>query len=87
MNSKADKIAGAVRSHRGIENSLHWVLDAAFHEYRRRKRTGNAAENFSIICRIALNLIKNETSKKRSVKRKRLDVGCNNDYLFKILKN
>jgi hypothetical protein len=32
-----------------------------------------------------LNLIKNETSKKRSVKGKRLDAGWDNDYLLKIL--
>ena len=87
LNADAEKIGRAVRSHWGIENSLHWVLDVAFHEDSSRKRTGNAAENFSIICRIALNLIKNEISKKRSVKGKRLDAGWNNDYLSKILKN
>jgi predicted transposase YbfD/YdcC len=87
LDANAEKAANAVRSHWGIENSLHWVLDVAFHEDSSRKRTGNAAENFSIICRIALNLIKNETTKKRSVKGKRLDAGWNNDYLLKILKN
>jgi predicted transposase YbfD/YdcC len=85
--ANAERIAKAVRSHWSIENSLHWVLDVAFHEDSSRKRTGNTAENFSIICRIALNLIKNETSKKRSIKGKRLDAGWNNDYLLKILKN
>jgi hypothetical protein len=44
-------------------------------------------ENFSIINRIALNLIKHEKSKKRSNKGKRLDAGWDNDYLLKILKN
>ena len=87
MDTNAEKIGKAVRSHWAIENSLHWVLDVAFHEDSSRKRTGNAAENFSIINRIALNLIKNETSKKRSVKGKRLIAGWGNDYLIKILKN
>jgi len=56
-------------------------------ENQSRKRDGNAAQNFSLINRIALNLLKNEPSKKRSVKGKRLTAGWNNDYLLKILKN
>ncbi|MDR0750060.1 MAG: ISAs1 family transposase, partial [Tannerellaceae bacterium] len=52
-----------------------------------RKRDGYAAQNFSLLNRIALNLIKQEQSKKRSVRRKRLDAGWDNDYLIKILKN
>ncbi|MET3981845.1 putative transposase YbfD/YdcC [Mucilaginibacter sp. UYP25] len=87
MGAGAEKIAGAVRSHWGIENSLHWILDVAFNEDSSRKRTGNVAENFSIICRIALNLIKNDTTKKRSVKGKRLIAGWDNDYLLNILEN
>jgi len=87
INANAEKIEKAVRSHWGIENSLHWVLDVAFHEDSSRKRTGNAAENFSVICRIALNLIKNEKTKKRSVKGKKLIAGWDNEYLLKILKN
>lgn len=77
----------SVRAHWGIENSLHWVLDVAFREDQSRKRSENAAENFSLLCRMALNLLKNEKSTKRSVKGKRLDAGWNNDYLLKILKN
>jgi hypothetical protein len=41
---------------------------------------------FSMLNRIALNLIKHEQSKKRRVKGKRLDAGWNNNYLLKILK-
>jgi predicted transposase YbfD/YdcC len=87
LDMDAEKTGRAVRSHWGIENSLHWMLDVAFNEDSSRKRTGNAAENFSIICRIALNLLKNDTSKKRSVKGKRLIAGWENNYLLDILKN
>lgn len=87
LNAEAEKIEKTVRSHWGVENSLHWVLDVAFNEDSSRKRNADAAENFSIVCRIALNLVKNETSKKRSVRGKRLDAGWDNDYLLKILKN
>ncbi len=62
-------------------------LDVSFNEDSSRKRDGYAAQNFSMINRIALNLVKNEQSKKRSVKGKRLDAGWNNEYLLKILTN
>jgi predicted transposase YbfD/YdcC len=83
----AEIIGKGVRSHWGIENNLHWQLDVSFHEDDSRKREGYAAQNFSTLNRIALNLIKHEQSKKRSVKGKRLDAGWDNDYLWKILIN
>jgi predicted transposase YbfD/YdcC len=87
MEPHAEKIARSIRSHWGIENNLHWILDVAFHEDQSRKREGYAAQNFAMINRIALNLINNKQDNKRSVKGKRLDAGWNNDYLLKILKN
>jgi len=83
----AEVIGRGVRSHWGIENNLHWQLDVSFREDDSRKREGYAAQNFSMLNRIALNLIKHEQSKKRSVMGKRLDAGWNNDYLLKILTN
>jgi predicted transposase YbfD/YdcC len=82
----AQHINGCVRTHWGIENSLHWVLDVAFHEDDSRKRAGHAAQNFSLLNRIALNLLKNEKLSKRSVKGKRLKAGWNTQYLTSILK-
>jgi predicted transposase YbfD/YdcC len=83
----SEKIAQSIRKHWGIENSLHWVLDVSFNEDKSMKRNAIAVQNFSIINRIALNLVTNEKSKKRSIKGKRLDAGWNNNYLLKILKN
>jgi predicted transposase YbfD/YdcC len=83
----AEVIGKGIRSHWGIENKLHWQLDVSFSEDQSRKRDGYAAQNFSLLNRIALNLVKNEQSRKRSVKGKRLDAGWNNDYLLKILLN
>jgi hypothetical protein len=62
-------------------------LDVSFGEDKSRKRDGYAAQNFSLLNRIALNPVKKEQSRKRSVKGKRLDAGWNNDYLLKILIN
>jgi predicted transposase YbfD/YdcC len=82
----AKRMAGAVRGHWGIENSLHWVLDMTFREDERRIRKDHGAENFSRLCRIALNQLKKETSKKRrSLRVKRKLAGWSNDYLMKLL--
>jgi predicted transposase YbfD/YdcC len=85
--ASSEVIGKAIRAHWGIENNLHWQLDVSFAEDSSRKREGYAAQNFSMINRIALNLIKHEQSKKRSVKGKRLTAGWNNKFLLKILKN
>lgn len=82
----AEKIERGVRKHWGIENKVHWVLDVAFNEDLSRKRDGNAAQNFSCINRIALNLLKKD-SLKLSIKGKRKNAGWDNDYILKVLKN
>jgi predicted transposase YbfD/YdcC len=60
----AEVIGRGVRSHWGVENNLHWQLDVSFREDESRKRDGYAAQNFSMLNRIALNPIKHEQSKK-----------------------
>jgi predicted transposase YbfD/YdcC len=82
--ANAEQIQKAIRSHWGIENKVHWTLDVAFNEDGSRKRAGNAAFNFSVINRIALNLLKKEESK-ISIKSKRLKAGWTPEYILKIL--
>lgn len=74
-----------VRSHWQIENSLHWVLDVAFHEDSCQIKVENGAANMAILRHIALNLLNKEKSCKRSIKGKMLKAGRNQDYLFKVL--
>ena len=85
LQINANQFQEKIRSHWAIENKLHWTLDVAFSEDASRKRAGNAAQNYSILLKIALNLLKNESSKKLSIKSKRLEAGWNEDYLLKIL--
>ena len=77
--------------HRGIENNLHWTLEVAFNEDNSMKRTGNAAENFSVITKITLNAVNQSELKKGvtkvSVKSKRKKAGWSNEYLTSILTN
>jgi predicted transposase YbfD/YdcC len=72
--------------HWGIENSLHWTLDMTFREVEQRKRDKNSAQNFAIVRKIVLNLLKQEDSKKLSLRTKRLKAGWDNNFLLKILK-
>ena len=85
LASKAEDFQKAIRSHWSIENKLHWTLDVAFGEDASRKRTGNAAQNFSTLNKIALNLLKNEKTLKMGVKGRRLKAGWDNQYLIKVL--
>jgi predicted transposase YbfD/YdcC len=86
-NETADYFNHAIRKHWGIENSLHWVLDVQFHEDLSRKRKDNAAENFTIIRRIALNKLKKFSYKRLGIHNKQLKAGWDNDFLLSILKN
>ncbi len=81
----AKKVLTSVRSHWGIENKLHWTLDMAFDEDRSRIRKGHGAENFALLRHIALNLLKQEKSCKRSIRGKRLLAGWDEKYLNKVL--
>jgi len=84
-NGDAEFFQKAIRSHWAIENRLHWVLDVAFGEDASRKRQGNAAQNYSVLLKIALNLLKNEKSEKQGVKGKKLRAAWDEKYLTKVL--
>jgi predicted transposase YbfD/YdcC len=75
----------AVRSHWGIENSLHWTLDVAFREDESRARQGASAANLVVLRHIALNLLKKEQTAKVGIKNKRLKAGWDERYLLKVI--
>ena len=63
----------AVRGHWAIENKLHWHLDVTLREDAHQLREATAAENLTLIRKMALNLLQRDpmpVSKKK--KRKRL---------------
>jgi predicted transposase YbfD/YdcC len=78
------RFAKAVRGHWGIENSLHWVLDVTFSEDHSRIRKDHGAENMALLRRLAVSLLKQDTSR-GSIRRKRKRAGWNNDALLNIL--
>jgi predicted transposase YbfD/YdcC len=82
--TKAKRLAGCIRGHWSVENNLHWQLDVSFREDERRNHKGHGAENFSRLCRMALNMLKNETTLKVGIANKRKTCGWDNDYVLKV---
>jgi predicted transposase YbfD/YdcC len=83
----AETFANAVRSHWGIENSLHWVLDVTFREDDCRVRKGHAPQNFSALRKLALALLRtDQTYPKRSLRSRRKTADRILDYRASLLK-
>ena len=79
-----DAALNVVRSHWGIENRLHWVLDVVFDEDRARARKDHAAVNLALLRRLALNLLQSDPYK-ASIRRKIKRAGWQDEYLFTLL--
>ena len=85
LNLNAIDFNKYIRMHWGVENSLHWTLDMVFNEDYQRKRNGRSAENFALIQKMALNILRKDQSK-GSLKSKRLRAGWDNKFLLDIIK-
>ena len=81
----ARKIANAIRSHWSVENKLHWQLDVSYCEDACKIRKDHGAENFSVLRRATLNLLKMDKKTKAGIKNKRSKAGWNKDYMLEIL--
>jgi predicted transposase YbfD/YdcC len=80
----ARRHAQALRAHWGVENNLHWQLDVSFGEDRSRLQGRQAAENFGVLRKTALSLLKRHPAKK-SIARKRKAAALNTAFLEEIL--
>jgi predicted transposase YbfD/YdcC len=79
-----EAFADAVRSHWGIENRVHWVLDVTFKEDLSRLRIGHGAHNMAVVRHFALNLVR-QAKDKRAIKRRRKVASWNPQYLTEML--
>lgn len=86
LSGDAWKIGHAIRSHWSVENKLHWQLDISYGEDDCKVRKDNGAENFSVIRRATLNLLKADKKTKAGIKNKRSKAGWDKDYMLQILR-
>jgi predicted transposase YbfD/YdcC len=84
LTTSAATILEATQHHWSVENSFHWVMDVTFGEDLSRIRVGESAENMAVLRTIALNLLKQDSSKS-SLKQKRFRAAMDNDFLFQLL--
>lgn len=78
-------LSRAILTHWGVENGLHWVLDMYFAEDRSRARLENAAANLAVLRRWLITLLRQDTTLKDGIEKKRLQAGWNEKILEGIL--
>ncbi|MBV8695990.1 MAG: ISAs1 family transposase [Ktedonobacteraceae bacterium] len=83
--SSVKTVSTAIRSHGGIENSLHWVLDVAFREEEARVRLGHTDESLAVLRHTSVNVLRQERSSRVGIHAKRLKAGWDNQYLLRVL--
>ncbi len=85
LSADARQLAYAIRSHWGIENRLHWILDVTFQEDAQQARSGHIAENMSVMRRIALAILKQDCKTDGGIELRRKKASWNNDYLLSLI--
>ncbi len=80
LECNAKEPAKVIRGHWAIENSLHYVLDVIFDEDKNRTRKKHAPANFSLLKKIALNLINRHKAKETKVSHARLRAMMDTNY-------
>lgn len=83
---EAARLGRYIRHHWHIENRSHWVLDVSFGEDRCQVHAKNAAENFAVLRKLALNQLRRESSRPDLTGPvKRILAACDEQYLLKVL--
>ena len=85
LNLDTKELMEKLRLQWSIESKLHWVLDVSLNEDGNRTRNKIAAENLSLVRKIALNLVNQDKKSKAGVKRKLKRCGWDNAYLEELL--
>lgn len=82
----AARLLNAVRSHWGIENGVHWVLDVVFGEDASRVRRDHGGTNLSVLRRLGLNLLRqSEPPRKMSLRMRRKLAGWDLAFLAAVV--
>lgn len=81
----AKRYGAALRGHWRIENCLHWQMDVTFGEDASRIHNRRGGENFALLRRIALGLLKQHPSQ-GSIRSKRYEATLDVAFLEEVLK-
>lgn len=73
------------RGHWSIENQLHWRLDVQFSEDKSSIYKDYGAQNFSLLRKLAMAILKADPTPKRSLRSKRKLVGWSDEYALNML--
>jgi predicted transposase YbfD/YdcC len=79
-----ERLGHVVRSHWGVENRLHWVLNVVMNEDQVRSRMDHSPYNLAILRHMALNLMHKDRSKV-SLRGKFNLAGWKDDFLAQLL--
>lgn len=74
------------RGHWSVENGLHWHLDVTFKEDDCRARKDNAAQNLSLLRKLALQIVR-QTPDKLGMRKRLVRASWDSGYLTTLLKN
>jgi predicted transposase YbfD/YdcC len=85
MAPRVKRMAALARGHWGIENGLHWVLDVTFGEDGQTTADRTGAENLAMLNRLAVSVLKNDATRKISMRQKKLVAAINENYLAGLL--
>ena len=80
-------LSRVIRSHWGIENSLHWSMDVTFREDAHRLLNRHGVQSLSAIRRLAVSILRRDTASKIGAKNRRFKAALNPDYILNILQN
>lgn len=83
----AQLLLEGIRGHWSVENQGHWNLDVSFGEDANQVRSKRGAINLSVLRKMAMNMLRQdtETPKRVSLKRRMLKCLMDKDYLLHIL--
>ena len=79
------RLARIIRGHWSVENALHWSLDVSFDEDACRIRSGDGPENFALLRRIALVLLRREKSMRAGAPTKQFRAAADPRYAVRVL--
>ena len=81
----AKEFSELIRQHWSIENSCHWVIDTLYREDHSQVRVEKAVKNFAILRRMAHNLLKADSTIKKSLPMKQMRAMADEAYRNTLL--